>query len=158
MIRSAFLAMAVSAALVGPSEAQSPFGGGPRYDGTIKILNAVGPTCLPGQEGKVFGAIYRAKVRPQQINEAMSIGVPELAGAIFIVTEGDGTFRGTNQAASGTFILDAWRDAAADSVFNLNFEPNVITETTPAFTFRGKVQNYAFAGCTATIRGNFQKR
>ena len=158
MIRSALVAAAVSAAFIGSSQAQSLFGGGPRYDGTIKILKVEGTSCLPGQEGKVFGAIYRAKVKPQQIAEAMSIAVPELAGALFIVAEGDGTFRGKSQSSSGTFILDAWRDGTADSVFNLNFNPNVIGETTTEFTFRGKVRNYAFQGCTATIRGNFQKR
>lgn len=150
--------MAISAALVGSSEAQSPFGGGPRYDGTIRIVSAVGATCLPGQEGRTFGAVYRAKVRPRQADEAMSISVTDLAGAIFVTAEGDGTFRGTDQRVKGSLILDASRKPAPDSVFNLNFNPNVIVETTTEFTFRGTVTNHIFPGCTATIRGNFQRR
>jgi hypothetical protein len=159
MIRSTVAALVVTSALVGVSQAQSIFGGGPRYDGTVKIVELIGTSCPPGQEGQVFNAVYRAKVRPRQIAEAMSVAIPTLAGAIFLVAEGDGTFRGADQIASGTFILDAWRDGLPDNTeFNLNFDPNVIEETTPSFTFRGTVQNYFFPGCTARTRGNFVKR
>src|SRR5687768_8254486 len=42
MIRSTVAALVVTSALVGVSQAQSIFGGGPRYDGTVKIVELIG--------------------------------------------------------------------------------------------------------------------
>jgi len=159
MIRStAILALAISAVVAGSADAQSIFPGGPRYDGTIKIIKLIGSSCPPGQEGAVFDAAYRAKMKPTQLKEAMSVAIPAPAGAVYLTAEGDGTFRGTDQAAKGMLILDAWLQKLPNSVLNLDFEPNSITETTEEFTFKGKFKNYTFQGCTARIRGSFFKR
>jgi hypothetical protein len=145
------------AGLASASMAASLFPGGPRYDGTIKIVNLTGASCPPGQIGLVLSAVYRAKVKPVQLAEAMSISAP-LAGALFIGAEGDGTFKGANQAYSGSFIIDAWRQNLSNGVVNLTFTPATILETTTDFTFRGSISNYTFKNCTATVRGNFSLR
>jgi hypothetical protein len=75
--------------------------------------------------GQVFAAAYRAKFTDRQINEAMSISIPipTLAGAAYILAKGDGTFEGTDQEVNGTFILDAYRPAIPTGVMNLAFRP-----------------------------------
>jgi len=159
MILQSILGLTVAIALFGSAEAQSVFPGGPRYDGLIRLVKLTGASCPAGQEDQAFNAAYRAKVRPTQLAEAMSVAIPAPAGGIFLVAEGDGTFRGADQKASGTLILDAYRQALPkNTIFNLNFDPNVIGESTASFTFRGTVENYIFPGCTAQIRGTFDKR
>jgi hypothetical protein len=153
-----FLAVAMLAAMVSPGKADSLFPGGPRFDGTIKLTDLAGSSCPPGQQGQTLPAVYRAKVKPSQLAEAMSVAIPSLAGALYILSEGDGTFKGTDQPASGSLILDAWRQALPNMVFNLSFSPKIISDTTPDFTFKGTVQNYTFPGCVATVRGTFFQR
>lgn len=140
-----------------PSLAASLFPGGPRYDGTIKIVSLVGASCPAGQIGQVLPAVYRAKVLPSQLAEAISMSVP-LAGALFIGAGGDGTFKGTDQAYSGSFIMDAWRQSLPNGVVNLTFTPKTILETTTDFTFKGTISNYTFKNCVASVRGTFSLR
>src|SRR4051812_47839827 len=109
MIPKTFVAIAMLGTMIGTSNADSMFPGGPRFDGTIKIVALAGSSCLSDQVGQTLPAVYRAKVRPSQISEAMSVSIASRAGALYILAEGDGTFRGTDQSASGSFFLDAWR-------------------------------------------------
>ncbi len=145
------------AALATTSQAASLFPGGPRYDGTIKITKLTGATCPAGQLNAVFQAVYRAKVKPTQIAEAISMEAP-LAGALFIGAGGDGTFKGSNQAFSGSFIMDAWRQNLANGVVNWTFTPSTIVDTTTSFTFQGSISNYTFQNCEARVRGTFTLR
>jgi hypothetical protein len=151
---SALLLSALSTA----SSADSLFAGGPRYDGTVKLVKLVGTSCPPGQGGQVYPAVYRAKVKPLQPVEAINVGGLPLAGAIIIAAEGDGTFKGANQAFKSGFIIDAWHGVGSAGVTNFNFTPNTITETTTSFTFAGTISNYTFKNCTATVKGNFTLR
>jgi hypothetical protein len=157
MARTALIAVVLLlGASIGSAQADSLFPGGPRFDGTIKLLNLSGASCPPGQLGQVFPAVYRTKRKPTSTgSEGMSIAIPALAGALYMVPARDGTFAGTNQPVDGTFILDAWRSALPAMVFNLDFNPNTITGDTPDFTFKGTIQNYTFPGCVATVRGTF---
>jgi hypothetical protein len=159
MARRALLAAAMLGATIGSAQADGPFSGGPRYDGTIKILALTGPTCPPGQVGQVFPATYRLKTKPTApIGEGISLSISSASGAFYIAAEGDGTFKGVNQSASGIFILDAWHGPLPDMVLNLKFNPSTVDETVTDFTFKGTVQNYTFTGCVATVRGTFTKR
>lgn len=159
MVSKVFLGLAALAAMIGTAKADFSFPGGPRYDGTIKIVALDGPTCPPGQVGQVFPTAYRAKVTPSQIEEAISVEIPPLRGAVFVVAVGGGgTLAGNHQQVNGTFILDAYRAALPDGEFNLRFRPATITADTTDFTFKGTYQNFLVSGCLATIRGVFTKR
>lgn len=148
------------------AEGNSLFAGGPRYDGTVKITKLSGSSCpnaavqlLKGRTGE---AVYRAKVKPTQLAEAMSIQLP-LAGALLLVAGGDGYFKGANKPLSGSFIMDAFINklptkSPKNSVANLTFMPATIVEGTESFTFTGKITNYAFASCQAEVRGSFYLR
>jgi hypothetical protein len=157
--KTALLALA-AAATIGSAQAQSIFPGGPRFDGTVRIVNLTGSNCPPGVEGQTYQAAFAAKTRPtSQGDERMSIVIPSLAGAYFLRAEGgNGTFAGADQVASGHYILDAYRRSPPNSILNLDFTPNIVLESTPSFTFRGTARNFAFQGCTATVRGNFTRR
>jgi hypothetical protein len=157
MTRKALLSIAIFLAMGGVSWA-TIFSGGPRYDGTVKILQLTGTSCPSGQLGQVFPAVYRAKFKPTQINEAMSISFSVLAGAVFIVAQGDGTFSGTDQVVDANLILNAARAAVPQGTVNFRFNPNPVTETTTHFTFSGVYKNYTFANCVAKVRGVFTKR
>lgn len=162
MLRSAVLALALTAGFVGSSQALT-FPGGPRYDGIITIVELTGTSCngvtFPGQK---LNAVYRARVKSTQVGEVISVEVP--LGALLIKADGDGDFQGANQKASGSFIIDAWQAPLPNAVFNLTFSPstitdaNGITETTDSFTFRGNVKNYTVTNCTVRVKGSFQKR
>lgn len=144
------------------AEGNSLFGGGPRYDGSVKITRLSGSACPPTVvqllSGKSGDAVYRAKVKTTQIAEAMSIELP-LAGAALIVAGGDGYFKGSNKPLSGNFIMDAWPNKLPKkSVANLTFTPATIVEGTQSFTFKGTITNYAFETCRAEVKGSFNLR
>lgn len=151
---SALLLTALSTA----ASADSLFPGGPRYDGTVKIVKLTGVSCPPGQAGQVYPAVYRAKVKPTQLPEAIDVGGLPLAGALILAAEGDGTFKGAGQAFKGGFIIDAWHGGGVSGATNLTFTPATITDTTTSFTFKGSISNYTFKNCTATVKGNFTLR
>ncbi len=159
MVRSAILAFLMAAGLAGTSQGQSIFPGGPRFDGSIKIVDLAGVSCPPGQEGKIFRAAWRIKPSPNsRREEAFTIAIPTPAGGLYVAALGDGTLAGADQAAVGTLVLDAFRQGVENLIFNLRFTPGVITGDTPQFTFRGSVRNYLFPGCTAIVRGSFFRR
>ena len=159
MFRTALLTIGFSAMLTGFSQAQSPFPGGERYDGTVRIVELTGRSCPPGQEGEVFPAVFRAQLHPDSAaGEMLSLAVESLAGALFLQAEGDGTLAGRQQPASGTFILDAHRGVLPQAILNLDFRPNRIDGDVDDFTMNGTVRNYTFRGCTARIRGAFVRR
>ncbi len=144
------------------AEGNSLFGGGPRYDGSIKIKDVTGTQCPPTVKAQLVGlssdAVYRAKVKPTQIAEAMSVELP-LAGAAIIVAGGDGYFRGDNKPLSGNFIMDAWPSKLPkDTVANLKFRPATIVEGTESFSFKGDITNFAFKDCKVTVSGTFNLR
>lgn len=159
MSRRVLLVLALSTAFAGSSQAAQIGGGGPRYDGTVKITKLQGASCPASQEGDIFPAIFRAEGQFGQVPEALSIAIDQLAGGLFIVAKGGrGTLAGDNQSATGSYILDAWRSELPEATLNLNFNPNVIRAGTQSFTFRGTIKSYIFKGCTATVRGTFDKR
>jgi hypothetical protein len=159
MVKLALCSFVLSVAMIGFSVAQSVFPGGPRYDGTVKVVRLVGSSCPQSQTGSVFSASYRVKANANAtIGEAMSIAIPAPAGSLFLLAGGDLTFAGANQAASGSFILDAWRGNLRNIVANLTFVPSALSATTPRFSFRGTLRNYLFSGCVATVQGSFTKR
>jgi hypothetical protein len=157
MLRPLFILSGL-VALVSAAHAAVTFPGGPRYDGTIKIVTLTGPSCPPGLVGQVFTTAYRAKFTSNQIREAMSLSIPTYAGGAYIEANGDGTFKGTDQEVDGTYILDAFRHVIPPGVVNLTYRPNTVTETTTEFTFRGTYVNFLVPSCTADIRGSFIKR
>ncbi len=168
MVRSLTFATvtAMTALIVSSSpalaEGNSLFGGGPRYDGSLKIKKVTGAQCPPAVVQTLTGlsadAVYRAKVKPTQIAEAMSVELP-LAGAALIVAGGDGYLKGVNKPLTGNFIMDAWPNKLPSrSVANLKFTPPNIVEGTPSFSFTGSITNYAFADCKVTVSGTFNLR
>jgi hypothetical protein len=159
MLRSAFLSAVLLAGFVGSAVAQSDFDPRPRFDGTVKITRLVGASCQDGQQGQTYQAAFAAKINPTaRAPETMTIVVPTLAGALYLRAEGNGTFVGANQVASGIFVFDATRGALPNAQLNLDFNPNAVTGTTPSFTFLGTVRSFLAPGCTATVRGNFTRR
>lgn len=161
-MRSLVLALGISAGLIGASQAVT-FPGGPRYDGIITIVDATGASCQGVTfVGQKVNAVYRARTKPTELDEVISVEVP--LGAIILRAEGDGDFQGTNQSVSGGFIIDAWQGTLPSATFNLSFTPTTITDahgitaSTDSFTFRGSVRNYSVANCTVRIKGAFTKR
>ncbi len=158
------LLMSLSPAL---AQSNSLFGGGPRYDGTVTVTDLTGSACpafiVSRVKGKASEAVFRARVKPTQLVEAMSVSLP-MAGAALLVAEGDGYFKGKNKALKANFIIDAWPvSVKKGSVANLTFSPAnpgpaTVAEGTPSFTFTGRISNYAFEGCTAAVSGAFNLR
>jgi hypothetical protein len=158
-LKNSLLSIVFLAGLIGSAEAQSVFDPRPRFDGTVKITRLVGTSCPAGQQGETYQAAFAAKLTPGgPAGESMTVVVPTFAGAIYFKAGGDGTFAGTNQAASGTLAVDATFRKAPNAVLNLSFTPGAITGNTPQFTFVGTVRHFTFTGCTANIRGNFVRR
>ena len=162
MNRLLVTAVALTAALTGSSHALT-FPGGPRYDGIITVTQLTGASCSQVTfVGQKLNAVYRARTKPAQVVEAMSIQVP--LGALLIKADGDGDFQGVDQLGSGSYIIDAWQGALPKATFNLKFNPTTITDahgitdTTENFSFAGSVKNYAISNCTIRVKGTFTKR
>jgi hypothetical protein len=162
MNRLLVTAIALSTAVIGSSQALT-FPGGPRYDGIITVTHLTGASCSEVTfVGQKLNAVYRARTKPSQIAEAISLEVP--LGALIIVAGGDGDFQGADQGATGSFIIDAWRQDLPDATLNLKFVPATINDahgikdTTDNFSFTGSVKNYVFPNCTIRVKATFAKR
>jgi hypothetical protein len=119
-------------------------------------LSGAACASLSDQVGDKFPTVFRSKVSESGLSEAMSIQMP--LGSLFISAAFDETFAGKNQVGTGSFIIDAFRSALPDAVFDLKFRPAVVTESVSSFKFKGTWKNYRVEGCTAKVRGNFVKR
>jgi hypothetical protein len=158
MLRKWAFVVVVMSGAVGTSYAET-YPGGPRYDGRIVVRQLLGAACatLPDQPGDKHRAIFRSKVSEDGLAEAMSVDVEN--GLLFVSAATDETFAGRNQVGSGTLIVDAYRTALPDPVFNLKFEPAVVDPaTTDSFKFKGSWKNYKEVGCTAIVAASFLKR
>ena len=58
---------------------------------------------------------------------------------------------------TGAYTVDAYRSNLPDAIFNLTFNPPVITETTESFTFSGTWKNYRVLDCVAAVPRQFQE-
>lgn len=133
--------------------------GGPLFDGKIYLeaLDGAGCAELSDQPGAKYAAVFRAKNQPGEgPAEAMSIKVP--GGALFVTAILDETFEGRRQIAPGSFIVDGSRGPLPDAIMNLRFSSSPITEGTTRFRFQGRWAHFRAAGCTATVRGVFERR
>ena len=156
--------LAAAALTIGlPSAAHagnSLFAGGPRYDGTVTVDNVTGKKCNPAFaayfKNYTGTAAYRAKVVPKNLGEALSVELP-LGGALYAEAV-SGYFTQGRTDIRGSMIMDAFRPTVPNGSAQLTFDPPTILETTKSFTFTGKIINYGFADCTATVSGAFNLR
>lgn len=159
--RTTVCSFAALAALFGSAAAAGPldFPGGPRYDGTVKVLSFSGATCPATQLNAKLSAVYRIKANSKQIPEAISVVISSpVEGAVILKAENDGTLAGKDQKVSGSFILDAYANKLPTSKANLKFTPASLQDAPDTFKFTGTISNYFVQGCTAKVRGNFAKR
>jgi hypothetical protein len=154
MLEKSAYAIALLTMSVGTAHAA----GGPRFDGIFVIVayNTAACSAVSDVPGVKHRTIFRALTSGSSLTEALQINVTR--GVLYVEAELDGTLAGRDQVVTGAYTVDAYRTSLPDAVFNLTFNPRVITETTESFTFGGTWKNYRAFNCVAAVRGAFKKR
>jgi len=132
--------------------------GGPRFDGVFVLVGYKTAACSAVSDVPVVNqiAIFRALTSGSSLKEALQFNVTR--GVLYVEAALDGTLAGRNQVVTGAYTVDAYRSNLPDAIFNLTFNPSVITETTESFTFSGTWKNYRVLDCVAAVRGSFKRR